>query len=156
LAQLTPRANRAGLISVETRLLDPGKETGMLADLAGKCDRVIVDAPCSGSGTWRRSPELRWRLTPARLERFQTDQARLLDIAAPLVAQGGSLLYAVCALTAAEGRDQIASFFARHDGWRAVPVGLPPLTGRAAGDGWLLTPGRDNCDGFFMARLDRT
>jgi 16S rRNA (cytosine967-C5)-methyltransferase len=127
----------------------------MLADLLGSADAVIVDAPCSGSGTWRRSPELRWRLTPARLAKYRSEQAALLDIAAPLVAPGGSLLYAVCALTAGEGRSQIAAFHERHPGWTAVPSLLPPGIGRAAGDGWLLTPGRDNCDGFFMARLER-
>src|SRR3546814_13780603 len=78
----------------------------MLADWQGRAARVFVDAPCSGSGTWRRSPELRWRLTPARLERHRADQARLLDIAADLVVPGGKFLYAVCSIITREGRAQ--------------------------------------------------
>src|SRR3546814_14708135 len=82
LQQLPPRAERAGATRIETRLLNPGQEPAMLADWRGRAARVFVDAPCSGSGTWRRSPELRWRLPPARPERPPADQARLLDIPA--------------------------------------------------------------------------
>src|SRR3546814_12070146 len=81
LQQLPPRAERAGATRIETRLLNPGQEPAMLADWRGRAARGFVDAPCSGSGTWRRRPELRWRPTPARLERHPADQARLLDIA---------------------------------------------------------------------------
>ncbi|HEY0595295.1 RsmB/NOP family class I SAM-dependent RNA methyltransferase, partial [Sphingopyxis sp.] len=104
LQQLPPRGERAGATRVETRLLNPGQESAMLADWRGKAARVFVDAPCSGSGTWRRSPELRWRLTPARLERHLADQAKLIDIGADLVAPGGKLLYAVCSIITREGR----------------------------------------------------
>src|SRR3546814_5095783 len=114
--------------------------------------RVFVDAPCSGSGTWRRSPELRWRLTPARLDRHTADQARLVDIGADLVAPGGKLLYAVCSIIAREGRAQVDEFLNRHPGWTADDDMLPAGIGRAAGRGFLLTPARDGCDGFFLAR----
>lgn len=153
LQQLPPRALRSGCNSITTRLLNPGQESDMLADLTGKADRVIVDAPCSGSGTWRRSPELRWRLTPSRLGRHIADQARLLTIGAGLVAPGGKLLYAVCSVTKGEGRDQVTAFLAAHPGWSADDDLLPPGIGRVAGDGMLLSPGRDGCDGFFLARL---
>jgi len=153
LRQLPPRAERASATRIATRLLDPGKEAAMLADWQGRATRVFIDAPCSGSGTWRRSPELRWRLTPARLDRHVADQARLVDIGADLVAPGGKLLYAVCSIIAREGRAQVDEFLNRHPGWTADDDMLPAGIGRAAGHGFLLTPARDGCDGFFLARL---
>lgn len=125
----------------------------MLADWQGRAARVFIDAPCSGSGTWRRSPELRWRLSPARLDRHIADQARLMDIGAALVAPGGKLLYAVCSIIAREGRDQVDQFLQRNPGWSADADLLPAGHGRAAGAGFLLTPEHDACDGFFLARL---
>lgn len=153
LDQLGPRAARAGATNIETRLLNPGKEKAMLADLAGTCDVVLIDAPCSGSGTWRRNPETRWRLDAARLKRVIDEQARLLDIGAEMVASGGHLVYAVCSLIASEGRGQMAGFLARHGGWRAVDTGVP--AGRADGDGTLLTPAHDRTDGFFFAKAQK-
>ncbi len=153
LQQLAPRAHRAGATAIETLLLNPGQERAMLADRMGKADRVIVDAPCSGSGTWRRSPELRWRSTPARLDRHVADQAKLMDIGADLVAPGGKLLYAVCSIITREGRAQVDDFLKRHRGWTADADILPDGIGRAAGSGFLFTPGHDGCDGFFLARL---
>ncbi|HMP46737.1 MAG TPA: RsmB/NOP family class I SAM-dependent RNA methyltransferase [Sphingopyxis sp.] len=155
LQQLPPRAERAGATRIETRLLNPGKEAAMLADWQGRATRVFVDAPCSGSGTWRRSPELRWRLTTARLERHIADQARLLAIGADLVAPGGKILYAVCSIIAREGREQVDEFLKEHPGWKADGDCLPAGIGRAAGPGFLLTPAHDGCDGFFLARLTR-
>jgi 16S rRNA (cytosine967-C5)-methyltransferase len=153
LDQLRPRANRAGALEIETLLLNPNKERAMLADLAGACDVVLIDAPCSGSGTWRRNPETRWRLNPARLEQVIAAQANLLDIGAEMVASGGHLVYAVCSLLDDEGRGQVAAFFNRHEGWRAEDIALP--AGRAHGDGVLLTPHHDGTDGFFFARLQK-
>ncbi len=153
LQQLAPRAHRAGATGIDTLLLNPGQERSMLADRMGKADRVIVDAPCSGSGTWRRSPELRWRSSPARLDRHVADQAKLMDIGAALVAPGGKLLYAVCSIIAREGRAQVADFLKRNPGWTADTGYLPDGVGRAAGAGFLLTPAHDRCDGFFLARL---
>lgn len=153
LQQLAPRAHRAAATGIETLLLNPGQERSMLADRMGKADRVIVDAPCSGSGTWRRSPELRWRSSPARLDRHVADQAKLMDIGAALVAPGGKLLYVVCSIIAREGRAQVADFLKRNPGWTADTGYLPDGVGRAAGAGFLLTPAHDRCDGFFLARL---
>lgn len=153
LQQLAPRAHRAGATGIETLLLNPGQEPAMLAGSMGKADRVIVDAPCSGSGTWRRSPELRWRLTPARLDRHVAEQAKLIDLGAALVAPGGKILYAVCSIIAREGRAQMDDFLTRHPGWTADTFYLPDGVGRAAGAGYLLTPAHDRCDGFFLARL---
>ncbi|MBB6425245.1 RsmB/NOP family class I SAM-dependent RNA methyltransferase [Sphingopyxis sp. JAI128] len=153
LQQLPPRAGRADATRIETRLLNPGQESAMLADWQGGAARVFIDAPCSGSGTWRRSPELRWRVTPARLERHLADQAKLIDIGADLVAPGGKLLYAVCSVITREGRAQVDDFLNRHPGWTADAAYLPDGIGRAAGAGYLLTPAHDGCDGFFLARL---
>jgi 16S rRNA (cytosine967-C5)-methyltransferase len=153
LARLEPRAARAGATFIETLLLDQSHEARGLESLRGKADVVLVDAPCSGTGTWRRNPEARWRLTQARLDRLVGEQARILDFAAPLLAPGGLLVYATCALTDREGRGQVDAFLRRHDGWSADPIGLP--VGRAHGEGLLLTPGHDGSDGFFFARLRR-
>jgi 16S rRNA (cytosine967-C5)-methyltransferase len=151
LARLPPRAARAGATLIETVLLDPGREPAALADWRGRADAVLIDAPCSGSGTWRRNPEARWRISPERLARHVAAQARLLDIAAGLVRPGGRLIYAVCSLLDAEGPDQIAGFLARHGDWRPSPPDLP--AGSPRGSGIRLTPYRDGADGFFIARL---
>ncbi|WP_242126133.1 RsmB/NOP family class I SAM-dependent RNA methyltransferase [Sphingobium sp. Sx8-8] len=153
LARLDPRAERAGATFIETLLLDQGHEAGALESLAGRADIVLVDAPCSGTGTWRRNPEARWRLTPARLDRLVAEQARILDFAAPLLAPGGALIYATCALTDREGRDQVRAFRERHDGWTVERI--EAAMGRPHGDGLLLTPGHDGTDGFYFARLRR-
>ena len=153
LARLEPRAERAGATFIDTLLLDQSHEARGLTHLQEQADVVLVDAPCSGTGTWRRNPEARWRLTPARLDRLIAEQARILDFAAPLVRPGGLLVYATCALVDREGRDQVAAFLGRHEGWIAEPIDLP--VGRAHGDGLLLTPGHDGSDGFYFARLRR-
>jgi len=152
LAQLPPRAERAGAV-VTSRLLDGGREAEQLADLQGQCDVVLVDAPCSGSGTWRRNPEGRWRLTPNRLERLVELQARLLDLAAPLVRPGGALVYATCSIIRAEGADQARNFLGRHSSW--IVQDVPFDGGRADGPGRLLTPAHDATDGFFVARFGK-
>ena len=152
LARLAPRAGRAGVSIAEVRLLDPGREAEALADLAGGADLVLVDAPCSGTGTWRRNPETRWRASPDRLERLVALQARLLHVAAELVRPGGHLVYAVCSLLREEGRDQAQALAARSS---LVPVAMPMPAGRAAGPGRLLVPASDGTDGFFVARWGR-
>ena len=149
LSRMAPRLQRAGVTVAETRLLDPGREMQVLGDLAGAMDVVLVDAPCSGTGTWRRNPELRWRLNPERLRRFVEIQARLLDLAAALVRPGGVLVYAVCSILAEEGRGQADAFSARSS---MVPEEIVMRFGRVAGPGRLLSPGRDGTDGFFVAR----
>ncbi len=153
LSRLMPRAQRAGVTIVETRLLDPGRERKPLADWAGSADVVLVDAPCSGTGTWRRNPEARWRLTPARLAKLVETQARLLDVAAALVRPGGALVHIVCSLLDAEGADQASAFLARHPDWAAAPLALP--AGTPHGAGMRLTPLSHSTDGFFVAKLVR-
>ena len=150
LNQLPDRAERAGATIAETLLLDPGKEAEALSALAGQCDIVVVDAPCSGTGTWRRNPETRWRLTPKRLEAVTALQARLLDLAATMVAPGGRIVYAVCSLLDEEGAGQIDRFLTGHAGWTAMPNDGP---GRGHRNGTLLDPSHDGSDGFFYALL---
>ena len=149
LSRLAPRAERAGAINVETRLLNPGREAEALSDVAGKCDAVLVDAPCSGTGTWRRNPEARWRLTLAELARLTALQARLLDVATSLVRPGGRLIYVTCSLLDEEGAGQADMFLARHPGWSASALHLP--AGKPRGPGIRLTPAHDATDGFFIA-----
>ena len=149
LSRLPPRAARAGALNVETRLLNPGREVESLADLAGLADAVLVDAPCSGTGTWRRNPEVRWRLNAAELARLAALQLRLLDLAAGLVRPGGRLIYVTCSLLDAEGADQAEAFLTRHPDWRAQRPDLP--AGTARGWGLRLSPAHDQTDGFFIA-----
>jgi len=153
LSRLRPRAERAGVTIVETRLLDPQREAEQLADQRELADLVLVDAPCSGTGTWRRNPEARWRLTPERLARFAASQRHVLDIAAPLVRPGGSLLYIVCSLLDVEGRDQIIAFHERHAPWESSALAL--AAGTPHGMGMRLTPASDATDGFFVAKMIR-
>ncbi|HEX3422816.1 MAG TPA: RsmB/NOP family class I SAM-dependent RNA methyltransferase [Sphingomicrobium sp.] len=152
LARLAPRAERAGA-AIETRLLNPPDELEDLAEWREKADLVLIDAPCSGSGTWRRNPEGRWRLTPDRLDRVIAVQTRLLDIGAKLVRPGGRLVYAVCSILSREGAAQIERFRERHSSWISENPGI--VSGRSEGGGWLLTPAHDHTDGFFVARLRR-
>ena len=152
LARLQPRAERAGASGIEVRLLDGGREAEALADLDGAADVVLIDAPCSGTGTWRRNPEARWRLDAARLARLTGVQAKLLDLGAGLVRPGGALVYIVCSLLDEEGAGQIDAFLSRHPGWTAADA-IPE--GRPHGAGRRLTPAHDRTDGFFVARLRR-
>jgi 16S rRNA (cytosine967-C5)-methyltransferase len=152
LAKLAPRAERAGA-RIEARLLNPPNELADLTDWRGATDLVLVDAPCSGSGTWRRNPEGRWRLTPERLDRLVALQDRLLDLAAELVRPGGRLVYAVCSLLSREGAGQIETFLSGRSSW--IRHETPIAAGRLDGAGRLLTPGHDGTDGFFVARLNR-
>ena len=152
LSKLAPRAERAGA-QIETRLLNQPNEAEQLADWKGQADVVLVDAPCSGSGTWRRNPEGRWRLTPARLDRVTALQSRLLDIAATCVKPGGSLVYAVCSILTREGAGQLRRFLETRSSWVAEETAIS--AGRLDGAGRLLTPAHDGTDGFFVARVTR-
>ncbi len=143
LSAMSPRLRRHGHAAfVETRLLDPGHEVQALADLAGAADLVLVDAPCSGSGTWRRNPELRWRLTPDQLARLEGLQARLIGVGAGLVRPGGRLVYAVCSVLPSEGDAQVS------------PARIPPGFRLDHAETW--SPATHGCDGFFIATLVRT
>ena len=153
LSKLAPRAARAGATTIETRLINPRRELEELEDWRETADLVLVDAPCSGSGTWRRNPEARWRLTPERLDRVVDLQRHLLDVAAELVRPGGALVYAVCSLLTREGAGQAAAFLGSRSAWMAQDI--LGRAGRSDGTGRLLTPAHDSADGFFIARLSK-
>lgn len=153
LSRLAPRAQRAGAMVAQTVLMNPGAEAQALADYAGRADLVVIDAPCSGTGTWRRNPEARWRLSAAELARVCGIQARLLDLAGQLVRPGGRVLFITCSLLDTEGADQFARFLARQP--RAQPRDLHALPllaglGERRGAGLRLAPHRDGTDGFFI------
>ncbi len=153
LSRLTPRARRAGVTIAETRLLDPGRERAALEDWRSGADLVLIDAPCSGTGTWRRNPEARWRLTSERLARLVETQRYLLELGAELVAPGGVIAFIVCSLLAAEGVGQVERFRVDHRDWTVDELNLP--AGCRHGDGVRLQPAVDGTDGFFVARLRR-
>lgn len=155
LGNLAPRAARAGAEIDHTVLLDPGKEREALAQWIGKADRVLIDAPCSSSGTWRRNPESRWRLDKAELVRLTKLQDHVLDIGASLTKPGGTLTYVTCSVLDDEGANRIDAFLGRRAGhnekWSVVQLDMP--MGRNRGKGKRLTPFHDGTDGFFVANL---
>ncbi|NRD88431.1 RNA methyltransferase [Sphingopyxis sp. BSNA05] len=153
LSRIEPRKRRASARNIETILLGPGKEMESLDHLKGRCDLVLIDAPCSGTGTWRRNPELRWRMTAKRLEHTTELQQRLFALGSELVKPGGRLVYAVCSLLDAEGCDQTDSFLESHPGWREISIDLP--IGRPYRKGLLLSPHHDGTDGFYFTCLEK-
>jgi 16S rRNA (cytosine967-C5)-methyltransferase len=154
------RARRAGVHNLRARAIAAGPEAeGQLADLAGKADLVLVDAPCSGLGTLRRKPDARWRLAEGDPERFAATQRALVARFAPLLRPGGRLVYATCSVGRAEN-DDVADFAGREVGLRPAP--LAPLLGeeRASALGaeesrLHLYPHRHGTDGFFLAAFER-
>ena len=153
LQRLPERAQRAGVTIAETRLLNPNREAEQLADQMGRADIVLVDAPCSGTGTWRRNPEARWRLTRERLDKLVATQRHILGLAAELVRPGGALVYIVCSVLDDEGAGQIRAFLDAYPGW--VTETLTPGAGTPRGAGIRLTPLLDSTDGFFVAKMVR-
>ncbi|RDC60124.1 16S rRNA (cytosine(967)-C(5))-methyltransferase [Alteripontixanthobacter maritimus] len=151
LGECNHRMVRAGATNIETVLLNPNKEAERLEPWNASADAVLVDAPCSGSGTWRRKPETRWRLSPDVLDEFAAVQDRLLAIGASLVKPGGRLVFVTCSLLDQEGPDRIAAFLEANPDWKAQRPALP--AGRGHGDGTRLTPYHDGTDGFFIASL---
>ena len=139
LAQLEERARRAG---VEVTLHGPGQTGAPIGGLTGRCDLVFVDAPCSGSGAWRRNPDAKWRLTAAQLAAFTQTQDTILAEAAAAVRPGGRLVYVTCSMLGVENADRVAKFLAAHRNFRA---GRAPL---------VLTP-LDGGDGFFACEIVR-
>ncbi len=134
------RSRRAGVRNLQVR---SPLHADALAGLEGGMDVVFVDAPCTGSGTWRRHPDAKWRLTPAQLTRRIAEQDAVLDAARPYVKLGGRLIYVTCSLFAEENEDRVAAFLAKSEGFGEHE---PPIR---------LTPRADACDGFFIATLTR-
>jgi 16S rRNA (cytosine967-C5)-methyltransferase len=153
------RLRRAGVHNVHRRLLE-GESDKWVKRHAGSFDRVLVDSPCTGSGTWRRNPDAKWRLTEGELVKLVVLQGRILASAARLVRSGGRLVYATCSLLREENEDQVAAFLVDHDAFAVVPVPevwAATIGGPApADDPFLrLTPARHGTDGFFAAVMER-
>ena len=160
LMQIGPRATRAGVSIITTHHGEPPAEN---------FDAVFIDAPCSGSGTWRRHPESAWRLTPESVERLSALQSAILARAARLVKPGGRLVYVTCSLLEAENASVAAGFAGEHPDFTPRPVAdaadTPALTDHArarlsalaqGGHTLQLTPYRTGTDGFFAALFERT
>ena len=153
------RLRRAGIHNAETHLLEPGDRWAKRR--AGQFDRVLVDAPCTGTGTWRRNPDARTRTSGADLAELVAKQGEILSISAQLVRPGGRLAYATCSLLPEEDEDQVERFLASHPQFRAVPLaqawaeaalpGAPPCEGPHM----ALSPVAHGTDGFFCAVLER-
>ncbi len=151
------RFRRAGLHNIETRLLTSETDKWIKRHKGG-FDRVLVDAPCSGTGTWRRNPDARWRVQEEQgLDNLVSLQARILTSAARLVKPGGRLVYATCSMLPEENEEQVAAFLAAHPAFRAVPLheAAPLLTNSTHPDYLSLTPARNDTDGFFAAVMQR-
>ena len=150
------RLRRAGVMNSERHLVGPGDKWAKRR--AGTFDRVLVDAPCTGTGTWRRNPDARGRLREQDLAELVPKQAMILDAAARLPRAGGRLIYATCSLLPAENEAQVEAFLARHPDFAVVPLAEAwSLPGAAPGEGpyLSLTPRRHGTDGFFGAVLER-
>ena len=150
LFELEKRSQRAGVTIIKTLPLDHGQPSGDF-------DLVLVDAPCSGTGTWRRQPELRWRMTPGWLAALTETQDKLLDQAAALVRPGGRLVYATCSVLPVENQDRMEALLARRPGF--TPINLAQEWGSrpppGLGPDFRASPAKTGTDGFYCAGLRR-
>ncbi|WP_020175762.1 RsmB/NOP family class I SAM-dependent RNA methyltransferase [Methyloferula stellata] len=156
------RLERAGVRNVQLR--PPKGGADVLADLAGRCDLVLVDAPCTGTGTWRRNPDAKWRIRPSSLEHHIDEQAEILEKAVSYLNDKGRLLYITCSLLRDENEAQVERFLASHPAFESVSaedmataVGQPELAAFASslGPGLRLSPLAGGTDGFYIACLRR-
>ena len=156
LKRCAERLRRAGLHNAETRVLASETDRWIKRHKGG-FDRVLVDAPCSGTGTWRRNPDARWRAPELGLQTLVALQARILASAARLVKPGGRLVYATCSMLVEENEAQVAAFLAAHPGFSVVPLQkvAAHVTTSDHPDFLSLTPARHDTDGFFAAVLQR-
>jgi 16S rRNA (cytosine967-C5)-methyltransferase len=155
------RLKRAGVRNAQVL---PAGDAEALGKLEGKMDLVLIDAPCTGSGVWRRRPDAKWRLGPQMLEARLQEQAAVLDEGAALVKPGGRLAYITCSVLPPENRDQVEAFLGRHPEFKLQPwrplweeaLSAPPLpSADGVADTLLMTPLSHGTDGFFVAVLER-
>jgi 16S rRNA (cytosine967-C5)-methyltransferase len=137
---------------------------GEIEDLKGHMDAVLIDAPCTGTGAWRRNPDAKWRMRPGALEQRLKEQAEVLDRAVPMLKPGGRIAYVTCSVLGEENGGQVRAFLARHSGFTAAPAAevMAPLGERAflfgkaartSPEGLLMTPRGTDTDGFFVSIL---
>jgi 16S rRNA (cytosine967-C5)-methyltransferase len=164
LAPIHERLERAGVHNVQVRT--PRAQENLLTDLQSRADLVLIDAPCTGIGTWRRNPDAKWRVRPGALELRLEEQVGVLDRAAALVKPGGRIAYITCSLLAEENGDQVRAFLGRHGDFALVPPTevTSSLEERAhvfrrvalmSEEGLLMTPRRTDTDGFYVSVLVR-
>ncbi|WP_420407636.1 RsmB/NOP family class I SAM-dependent RNA methyltransferase [Hoeflea sp.] len=160
LAPMVERIRRSG-----AEIIDIRERAGQLAEFEGQIDRVLIDAPCTGTGTWRRRPDAKWRISEKNIADRMADQDKVLDAASAFVRPGGELAYVTCSLLPEENGDRVKAFMARHPEFE--PFGLderwaeavvnpqipPPLAGD--GPGLVLSPARTGTDGFYFAGFRR-
>jgi len=166
LAPIHERITRANAHNIQVRT--PRGEADMLADLVGRIDLVLIDAPCTGTGAWRRNPDAKWRVRPGALTERMKQQEALLDRAAALVKAGGRIGYITCSVLAEENGDQIRAFLSRHRDFAIVrprDIVAAALGERAmvfcqaallAEEGLLMTPRATDTDGFYVAVMRKT
>lgn len=156
------RVKRAGVRNVQ--ILRAG-DTAALEALGARFDVVLADAPCTGSGTWRRRPEAKWRLKINNIADRQKQQREVLAQAARMVKTGGKLVYVTCSILPQENGDQIAAFLAENKGfsqvrvaeaWAATMPGEAPQSADGSADHLVLSPARHGTDGFFISVLKRS
>jgi 16S rRNA (cytosine967-C5)-methyltransferase len=164
LAPIHERLSRAGVHNADVRT--PKGPADPLADIKASADLVFVDAPCTGTGTWRRNPDAKWRMRPGALEVRVKEQAEVLDRAASLVKPGGRIAYVTCSVLAKENGDQITAFTARYPEFAVVPPEQAAgvlwdkaeafmEAARQSPQGLLMTPHRTGTDGFFVSLMTR-
>jgi len=157
LTKLKPRLARSGLSNVHPVVI-AHENDAKVKRLAGKIDRVLVDAPCSGLGTLRRNPDVKWRQTPQGLDELNAKQISILAGAARLVKAGGRLVYATCSLLDEENEAIVSRFLAEHEDFVLVPMKDILAEQKIAletEDYMKLTPQKHQTDGFFAAVLER-
>lgn len=162
LAPIYERLSRAGVHNCDVRT--PKGPNDTLGDIHGSADLVVIDAPCTGTGTWRRNPDAKWRMRPGALEVRLKDQVAVLDRAADLVKPGGRIAYITCSVLPQENGAQVGAFVARHPGFVVVPPAQVAgvlwdraddflAAAKVSGEGLLMTPRRTGTDGFFVSVL---
>ena len=156
------RLEKSGVRNVQVRA--PKGTADILADLEERCQLVFVDAPCTGSGTWRRNPDAKWRIRPGALEQRICEQDEVLETAARFVRPHGRIAYVTCSLLCEENEDRVAAFLERHSNFAPVETkaladasGVAELAQFASphGPGLRLSPASSNTDGFYVAVLSR-
>ncbi len=160
LAGIHPRLERASTRNIQVRT--PRRGTDVLADLECRCDLVLIDAPCTGTGTWRRNPDAKWRMRSGALQQRMKEQAEILATARRFVKDAGRVFYVTCSLLREENEDRIADFLQENADFAAIPptelvvaAGLPALERFATRLGLRFSPLASGTDGFFIAGLRR-
>ncbi|MGA8998324.1 MAG: RsmB/NOP family class I SAM-dependent RNA methyltransferase [Pseudolabrys sp.] len=164
LAPIHDRVKRSGARNVQVRT--PKSVGGEIDDLAGRMDLVLIDAPCTGTGAWRRNPDAKWRIRPGALQQREKEQVEVLDRAVPLLKASGRVVYITCSVLEQENNTQVGDFLARHAEFSVQPPAdvIQSLGERAfifgkaarlSGEGILMTPRTTDTDGFFVSILRR-